>query len=250
MYMQADLNENVRALKVQQSKVTRSIRQAVIDAYGGRCCCCEEADLRALILVYEDLFGLIRAEDRAPLQGTPEYTFLYRNGFPRNGRKIACRRCARHVDSTNNFPVDGKCSADHFHDVLLKKYVGDEPDWDIVMKVVVEYNRRGWELDGDFKEQFEEWWKLPKGQLNTAQQLFLKTYREIHGKEYRKSRYHALRHAGTVGMKNVPVEEEESMTEITELSAYMTDQTEVLNVQTDIDAWMASQGEVDSPSQG
>jgi hypothetical protein len=99
--------------------IWRSVRKAVLDAYGGKCLCCGESTLDSLVLAYTNVEETAAEERRAPGQGTLEYMFLYRNGFPRNGRIVACRRCVRQMDSQHFRPP---CGYNHDTAVELPKF--------------------------------------------------------------------------------------------------------------------------------
>jgi hypothetical protein len=76
---------------LSQSNYARRSKQAVIDAYGGKCVCCGESDPILLVLDHPNGNGQV---DRALNgKGKALYARLKRLGFPKEGYRLLCHNC-------------------------------------------------------------------------------------------------------------------------------------------------------------
>jgi len=194
--MQTETRTDDAQVPVQvRTDVKDSIRQDVINAYGGKCCCCGADDPRTLVLVYEDKEALVKEEDgRRPKQGTLEWIWLHRNNFPQNGRKIACRSCCRYVPP-GKFPASNKCGINHDSVNSPPRYATDEPNEAAVRATFDLFKKWGWEIH-DIRP-FNEFWRLPKSNITQEESAFLEYYWKQVRRLYQKARYHARKERQT-----------------------------------------------------
>lgn len=95
----------------------KTVKDEVIEAYGGRCVCCGESEKVFLNIDHINNDGAL---DRLKSQlfGTKMYRFLRRNGFPKDNYQLLCCNCnwAKHV-------CDGECPHKKINIDLLKLYI-------------------------------------------------------------------------------------------------------------------------------
>jgi hypothetical protein len=171
----------INQTETDPTAVWLKLKAYVLGQYGGKCCCCGEQNISTLVLVYEDRALLEAEENRKVGQGTLEYLYLYRNGCPQNGRKVACRRCIRHAN-TDRFPE--KCSFNHQNDRVLPKFVDFNPE-------AAEEARKKFEADGftmDMIRGPKLIFRLKARTLSDPEQRWQALYRVEIQKIYRRQR--------------------------------------------------------------
>lgn len=84
-------DKNYEYYKALGRKYTRQLREEVINAYGGKCICCNESHIEFLAIdhIYND-----GKEDRKIVgTSTQFYRYLKRNNYPKDRYQILCHNC-------------------------------------------------------------------------------------------------------------------------------------------------------------
>jgi hypothetical protein len=85
---------NWEELKAYRRQRSRAEKQAAINAYGGKCACCGEAQVEFLAIDHIDGNG--REHRKAlgiPASGKAFYAWLRRHGYPQANLRVLCHNC-------------------------------------------------------------------------------------------------------------------------------------------------------------
>src|SRR3990167_6345931 len=82
----------VRRRNESARRATRHMRELVIEKYGGKCACCNEADIKFLTIDHIDGNGNKHRKELNLGGGRSFYYWLRRNGYPK-GYRVLCMNC-------------------------------------------------------------------------------------------------------------------------------------------------------------
>lgn len=85
-----DDNERREFTLKRNKLLNRAKKQAIIDAYGGKCQCCGESTFEFLTIDHTENDG---KSHRAVIGKGQLYTWLIRMGFPKEGFQLLCMNC-------------------------------------------------------------------------------------------------------------------------------------------------------------
>jgi hypothetical protein len=84
---------NVEHNKELQRQYIDRRKQMVVDAYGGRCACCGETELRFLSIDHINNDGADHRRELKSKGGFSFYLWLQRQGFPKDNFQCLCMNC-------------------------------------------------------------------------------------------------------------------------------------------------------------